>query len=419
MCQWHRNIQRMIDEIDACIRREDDETSTLSRLAGKLGYSESYVSRKFRELSGMRLREYLCGRRLAFALRDLRCGGNGILDIALKYGYSSSEAFAHAFKAAYGLSPSAYRLNPVPVALRTVLRPLDCYLVGAEKTDAAEMDGGVKTYFITLPAHKFLHIRNYESIGYWDFWQKQSLIPGQDHETICRLLSRIPDKLDDLGRTEADSGSGQVIGFINEPEGRICSWGIPLAEAYGVRLPAGYTGPVPPQMQLMDVAEGTYVVFEHGPFDFETQNALVEEKIERAMKAFQDARMGYRLDLTPGRVFYFYHDCKRFWKYVRPVREETTTSPTNDEAAYACCFATTHQGLDRLLQQGRQTVEKPTLWEKAAFLAPCRHSQYLQKMPRHKALGRSPQPRQARREAPARWAVGPKAQSDPQVDRDD
>ena len=44
MCQWHRNIQRMIDEIDACIRREDDEASTLSSLAGKLGYSESYVS---------------------------------------------------------------------------------------------------------------------------------------------------------------------------------------------------------------------------------------------------------------------------------------------------------------------------------------------------------------------------------------
>ena len=42
----------------------------------------------------------------------------------------------------------------------------------------------------------------------------------------------------------------------------------------------------------MDVAEGTYVVFEHGPFDFETQNALVEEKIERAMKAFQGSADG-------------------------------------------------------------------------------------------------------------------------------
>lgn len=192
MCLWQRNIQRMIDEVDACIRREDGETATLTRLAGKLGYSESYVSRKFRELSGMRLREYMRGRRLAFALRDLREGGAGVLDIAMKYGYASGEAFARAFKAAYGLSPGEYRLSPVPVALRTVLRSLDCYLLGADEMGPAETECEVKTYFVTVPAHKFLHIRNYESIGYWDFWQKQSLIPGQDYETICGLLDSIP-----------------------------------------------------------------------------------------------------------------------------------------------------------------------------------------------------------------------------------
>ena len=178
----------------------------------------------------------------------------------------------------------------------------------------------VKTYFVSIPAHKFLHIRNYESIGYWDFWQKQALIPGQDCETICGLLDSIPHKLDDVGGKEANSGSGQVMAFINEPEGRLCSWGIPLAEAYGVRLPADYSKSVPSQMMLMDVPEGEYIVFEHGPFDFETQNQSVEEKIEAAMKDYDYAAAGYQLDHAQGRVFYFYHDCTRYWKYVRPVR---------------------------------------------------------------------------------------------------
>ena len=119
----------------------------------------------------------------------------------------------------------------------------------------------------------------------------------------------------------SDAGAGQLMAFINEPTGRICSWGIPLAEAYGVRLPRDYSGEIPPQMLIMDVPAGEYIVFEHGPFDFETQNAEVEAEIERAMKGFDYESSGYELDTTPGRVFYFYHDCKRFRKYVRPVKK--------------------------------------------------------------------------------------------------
>ena len=70
----------------------------------------------------------------------------------------------------------------------------------------------------------------------------------------------------------------------------------------------------------MDVPEGEYVVFEHGPFDYETENTQVETEIERAMKDFDYAAHGVKLDTAQGRVFYFYHDCARFWKYVRPVK---------------------------------------------------------------------------------------------------
>ena len=153
------------------------------------------------------------------------------------------------------------------------------------------------------------------------FLAKQSLIEGQDCETICGLLDSISGKLDDVGGSEADSSSGQIMAYINDPSGRLCSWGIPLAECYGVRLPLDYDGEIPSQMLLMDVPEAEYIVFEHGLFDFETENSLVEEKIEKAMTEFDYSATGYCLDTTEGRVFYFYHDCERFWKYIRPVRK--------------------------------------------------------------------------------------------------
>ena len=321
MYEWHRTVQTVVEAIDECIKSQNDDGLTLKRLAERTNYSEYYTSRKFREISGMQLRDYLRYRRLAFALKELRDTSQSILDIAVKYGFSSHEAFTRAFGEAYGITPYNYRKNPVPVVLRTVIKPFDCYLLGIGGTGMANTNSDVKTYFVTIPQHKFLHIRNYESIGYFDFWQKQSLIEGQDCETICGLLDSIKGKLDDNGGNEPDSGSGQLMAFLNHPEGRICSWGIPVAECYGVRLPADYDGVIPAQMILTDIPEGEYIVFEHGPFDFETENNAVEEKIERAMKEFDYASSGYELDTAEGRIFYFYHDCTRFWKYVRPVKK--------------------------------------------------------------------------------------------------
>lgn len=320
MYEWYKQVQMIIDEIDLCIKAHDDDALMLKRLPGKWGYSEFYFSRKFKEISGMKFRDYLRYRRLAFALKELRDTEIGILDIALNYGFSSHEAFTRAFKAAYGITPSEYRQNPIPVVLRTIIKPFDCYLLGIGGYGMEKTTEDVKIYFVTIPAHKFLHIKNYESIGYLDFWKKQSLIPGQDCETICGLLDSVKGKLDDEGGEDFNAGSGQIMAYINDPAGRICSWGIPLAECYGVRLPLDYCGEIPPQMLMIDVPEAEYIVFEHGPFDYEKENCTVEAKIERAMKNFDFSETGYCLDLSPGRIFYFYHDPARFWKYIRPVQ---------------------------------------------------------------------------------------------------
>lgn len=180
---------------------------------------------------------------------------------------------------------------------------------------------GVKIYFVTIPAHQFLHIKNYESNGYWDFWQKQNLIPGQDHDTICGILDSIKGKLDDMGGSEANCGSGQIMAYMNDPNGRLCDWGIPRAECWGVRLAEDYEGEIPAQMCMAEIPEAQYIVFEHGPFDYEQENRSVEEKIEAAMANFDYAGTGYAMDTSPGRIMYFYYDPEQYFKYIRPVRK--------------------------------------------------------------------------------------------------
>lgn len=320
MYEWQKQIQIIVDEIDRCIKNYNDEALTLRFLSRKLGYSEFYTTRKFKEISGIQFRDYLRSRKLTFALKGVRDSKRSLLDIAFDYGFSSHEAFTRAFKTAYGVTPSEYRKNPKPVILRTKINLFDRYFLGLGEIGMIKSKDGVKIYFVKIPPHKFLHIKNYESNGYWDFWQKQSLIKGQDCETICGLLDSIKGKLDDDGGSEPNSGSGQIMAYINDPRGRLCDWGIPRVECYGVRLPCDYDGEIPPQMIMLDVPEAEYIVFEHGPFNYEQENCSVEEKIEKAMAEFDYASSGRCIDTSPGRIMYFYHNPERYFKYIRPVK---------------------------------------------------------------------------------------------------
>ncbi len=321
MYEWRRLIQQITDTIDEGIRKGDDEALTLRGLAQKLGYSEFYMTRKFREVTGMSLRAYLTSRKMAFALIEVRDTDRSLLDIAVDYGFSSNEAFARAFRAQYAMSPSAYRRRPLPVALRVKMNPGNRYALGMKEIGMTYSDGKINVYFTTLPAHKFLHVRNDHSDGYWDFWAKQAERPGQDCDTVCGLLDSIPGKLDDMGDNDISSGSGHIMGFINDPAAdRFDGWPVNRAECYGARLPADYDGPKPENMLLADVPEAEYLVFEHGPFDYEQENCTVECRIAEAQAAFSYAGTGYEFDPAPGRMMYFYHDPARCWKELWPVR---------------------------------------------------------------------------------------------------
>jgi len=321
MYEMNRYIQMIVDEIDRCIEQHNNEELTLRALSEKLGYSEFYIARKFREISGIKFKDYLRRRKLAFALKDIRDSKRGILDIALDYGFSTHEAFTRSFKAAYGITPREYRKKTIPLVLRTKICPFDRYFLGIEENNMNTFANEVKTYFVTIPAHKFLHIKCCDSNGYWDFWQKQAQIPGRDCDTVCGLLDSIKGKLDDAGGSDANSGAGQIMAYIQDRSGKALCCGIPSAECYGVRLPLSYKGEVPAQMSMIDIPEAEYLVFEHGPFDYEKENCIVEKKVDEAVKGFDFTGTGYCYDESDGKIAYFYHDPARFWKIIRPVKK--------------------------------------------------------------------------------------------------
>ena len=167
---------------------------------------------------------------------------------------------------------------------------------------------------MTLPAHRFMHIKNHESDGYFDFWDKQDKISGQDCDTITQILDTIQDKLDGEDPIRGQF-SGQVMAGIYEKDGQ-------KAEAYGVRLPADYTGPLPQPLLLLDVPQADYLIFEHGPFDYHSEGDTVCQLLQAVMESFSYDDLDFEPDHTPGRLSYYYFDPSRYAKYVLPIKPE-------------------------------------------------------------------------------------------------
>ena len=73
----------------------------------KIAYcSEYHFKRMFSFLSGISLSEYIRRRRLTLAAIDLKDKDLRIIDVAVKYGYNSADAFSRAFYNIHGILPS-------------------------------------------------------------------------------------------------------------------------------------------------------------------------------------------------------------------------------------------------------------------------------------------------------------------------
>ncbi len=100
-----RTIEDMIDWVETNMEAHP----TLEQMANHVGYSEFYCSAKFHEYVGISFKEYVLKRKLSLAAELLMKTDSLIIDIAIRYGFSSHEAFGRAFKKTFGYSPNQFR----------------------------------------------------------------------------------------------------------------------------------------------------------------------------------------------------------------------------------------------------------------------------------------------------------------------
>ncbi|AET67219.1 hypothetical protein Desor_1570 [Desulfosporosinus orientis DSM 765] len=102
-----KNLNNALDYIEENLTNDIDYKE-IARLAF---CSEYHFMRMFSFLSGVTLSEYIRRRRLTLAAFELNNTKLRVIDIALKYGYSSPDSFARAFQTMHGITPAEARNN--------------------------------------------------------------------------------------------------------------------------------------------------------------------------------------------------------------------------------------------------------------------------------------------------------------------
>ena len=111
--RWDEQINQAIDYIENNLDSEID----FDQVAKIMGQSTISLQRTFSVIMNMSINEYIRRRRMTLAAIALQNSSVKVIDISLKYGYESPEAFTRAFKEIHGIAPSIARKQFVPLNL--------------------------------------------------------------------------------------------------------------------------------------------------------------------------------------------------------------------------------------------------------------------------------------------------------------
>ena len=105
--------QILISTIKDYIQAHLSQNLTLTQLSDVVNYNSSYVSRIFRQETGMKLSDYITACRIERAKELLRFTDDSIRNIASQTGFDTIQYFSKVFRKATDMSPSEFRIQHV------------------------------------------------------------------------------------------------------------------------------------------------------------------------------------------------------------------------------------------------------------------------------------------------------------------
>ncbi|MGW3383959.1 AraC family transcriptional regulator [Streptomyces albogriseolus] len=226
-------LNQLVDLVEEHLTEELD----IEGLAAGLGTTEYHLRRMFSSLAGMPLSEYVRRRRMTVAAGDVVRGEEDLLEIAVRHGYGSREAFGRAFRAVHGAGPAEVRRDGGPLRTQPQLR----FRLTVE--GSTPMD----TRLVDRPAFRLVgHSTRVPLIHHGvnpHIQQHVAAIPPEEHQRLKALGDAEP-----AGLLQVTDGA--------DPDGRE---GTELTYLHGVAVGGGT--PVPDGLDAIEVPAGMWAVF--------------------------------------------------------------------------------------------------------------------------------------------------------------
>ena len=265
-------VQRMQDYIEAHL----EETVGLSDLAKVSLFSSWHSHRLFQEYTGLTPANYIRRLRLAKAALRIKNENVRIIDVAFDLGFGSVDGFTRAFFREFGMCPSEYAANPVPI---TLFVPYGAKFRALRKERTTMKTSNIFIQVIHKPARKVLCKRGIKAEDYFPYCE----------EVGCDVWGLL---------LSMDSLCGEPVSLWLPQQ-----YKKPGTSTYvqGVEVDKDYHGAVPEGFDVIDLPEADYLMFQGEPFAEEDYCDAITA-VQQAMDGYDPTVIGYVWDDSNPRI---------------------------------------------------------------------------------------------------------------------